>query len=86
HGKNCHKFPPFWVHWQNDCIHHVHRFVYLSSRLMRYSFNAQFVPRVLRISERFQMAQSWFARLLFINWPMAELFVVPRARLAFSAS
>ncbi len=53
---------------------------------MRYSFNAQFVPRVLRISERFQMAQSWFARLLFINWPMAELFVVPRARLAFSAS
>ena len=32
------------------------------------------------------MAQSYVARLLFINWPRAGLFVAPRARLASSAS
>lgn len=32
------------------------------------------------------MAQSYVARLLFINWPMAELCVAPRARLASSTS
>ena len=60
--------------------------MYLSIRLKRYSFNALFVQRVLRGSKRFQMAQYWVARLLFTNWPMAELFIVPRPWLAFSAS